>query len=193
MSIQINLLPWREEQRNKKAKSSVAFMIGGAILGVLVAGGYYGYLEYKNSDYTKATSYIQAKIKALEPKKKTLDELKQRKIKLNNQLDSIEALQENRASATHMIEELSIAMPEEVFLNEFSLSNGGNVTIEGEAKNDSEIAKLMTNLRASEWYIDPSLVFIRQDQGQTGEIKSFMITSKLQLPGNEITEASNGK
>lgn len=194
MAIQINLLPWREEQRAKKAKQSVGFMIAGALLGVLAAGGYYGYLEYKNSDFQKATSYVQAKIKELEPKKKELDLLKQKNTTLNNQIDAIEALQANRASVTHMIEELSKAMPEEVFLNQFSLSNGGDVSIEGVAKNDSEIAKLMTNLRKSEWYIDPGLVFIKQERDQTGEIKSFMITSKLQLPGDKITEGTtNGQ
>lgn len=194
MALQINLLPWREEQRVKRAKLSLYFVVAGAILGVLASGGYYMFLDYKNSDFQQANSFVQAKIRELEPKKKLLDELKLKRTKLNTQLDAIEALQENRASATHMIEELSIALPKEVFLNQFSLSNGGDVSIEGVAKNDSEIAKLMTNLRASEWYIDPSLVFIKRERDQTGEIKSFMITSKLQLPGNQITEGKkNGK
>ncbi len=184
MAIQFNLLPWREELRAKKAKRNKFSLIGAAVVGLLLGAGYYGLESFQLKDHNKALSFIKAQNKALEPKLKEKKRLDALKIELNNQIDSIEALQADRASVTHMVEELSTANTQELYLTRFNLKDG-NVTISGVAENDSEISDLMTNLRNSEWYREPELVEIVSDKKLGGEIKKFDITSQLLLPGSD--------
>lgn len=184
MAIQFNLLPWREELRTKRANRNKYSLISAAILGLALGGAYFAWEKVRLNDHQEALSLVTNKNNSLKPKlkeKKALDELK---TKLNNQIDSIEALQGDRASVSHMVEELSSANIQSLFLNKFTL-NDGQVEITGVAENDSQISDLMKQLRKSPWYQEPKLVEIISNAQIGEETKSFKITSKLLLPGSE--------
>lgn len=192
MAIQFNLLPWRQERRKKRLRNTQLTLVLGAVLGLLAGGGYYTWQKGVLEDHEKALAVLKEKNQQLEPllkEKKQLDELK---ILLNKQIDAIEALQANRASVSHMVEELSNANTQELFLKEFVL-NDGSVTISGVAQDDSQISDLMQRLRASVWYQEPKLIQIVSNKKLGEEVKDFTITSKLLLPGAEVQkEGDNG-
>lgn len=184
MAIQFNLLPWREERRAQKARLNKAVLLVAAVLGVAGGLGYYGWEKVRLDDHNNALGYITQKNKSLEPKLREKKELDALKKSLNKQVDAIEALQGDRASVTHMLEELSSANSQELFLTQFDLQNG-RVSITGIAENDSQISDLMKRLRESEWYQEPQLVEIISMPKQGEEVKRFRITSNLLLPGTE--------
>lgn len=184
MAIQFNLLPWREERRAQKARLNKAVLLVAAVLGVAGGLGYYGWEKVRLDDHNNALGYITQKNKSLEPKLREKKELDALKKSLNKQVDAIEALQGDRASVTHMLEELSSANSQELFLTQFDLQNG-KVSITGIAENDSQISDLMKRLRESEWYQEPQLVEIISMPKQGEEVKRFRITSNLLLPGTE--------
>lgn len=192
MAIQFNLLPWRQERRRRKLKNNKLTLILGAVLGLLLGGGYYAWQKGTLDDHTKALATLRDSNQKLEPliqRKKELDKLK---ILLNNQIDAIEALQANRASVSHMVEKLSNANTQELFLKEFVL-NDGAVTISGVAQDDSQISDLMEKLRESVWYQEPELIQIISNKKLGEEVKNFTITSQLLLPGKKQTqEGGNG-
>lgn len=185
MAIQFNLLPWREERRAKKAKLNKTVLVVAVILGVVVGLGYYGWEKVRLDDHNQALNHITQKNKSLEPKLREKRELDKLKETLNQQIDAIEALQADRASVTHMLEELSAANSQELFLTEFSLQDG-KVNITGIAENDSQISDLMKRLRASQWYQEPQLLEIVSMPKQGEEVKRFRISSNLLLPGSDI-------
>lgn len=184
MAIQFNLLPWREERRAQKARLNKTVLLVAAVLGVAGGLGYYGWEKVRLDDHNNALGYITKKNKSLEPKLREKKELDALKKSLNKQVDAIEALQGDRASVTHMLEELSSANSQELFLTQFDLQNG-RVSITGIAENDSQISDLMKRLRESEWYQEPQLVEIISMPKQGEEVKRFRITSNLLLPGTE--------
>lgn len=184
MAIQFNLLPWREERRAQKARLNKTVLLVAAVLGVAGGLGYYGWEKVRLDDHNNALGYITQKNKSLEPKLREKKELDALKKSLNKQVDAIEALQGDRASVTHMLEELSSANSQELFLTQFDLQNG-RVSITGIAENDSQISDLMKRLRESEWYQEPQLVEIISMPKQGEEVKRFRITSNLLLPGTE--------
>ncbi|MBS9778493.1 MAG: PilN domain-containing protein [Gammaproteobacteria bacterium] len=194
MAIQFNLLPWREEKRNIHTKNTKNALMLSCVIGLVLGFAYYGVKKISLSDHEKAYELIKNKNEALQPllkKKKLLDAMKKQ---LNNQIDSIESLQANRASVTHMVEELSKANNQELFLTEFSLTKGV-VNITGIAKNDSQISDLMKKLRESKWYQEPKLLEIIRKPELGDEVKRFAVTSKLLLPGakNKTLGDKNGK
>ncbi len=187
MAIQFNLLPWRDEKRNKHMERTRNALILACGLGVLSGLGYYAFEKVRLSDHEKALKLIGDKNKALLPQiaeKLMLDAMKKQ---LNNQIDSIESLQANRAAVSYMIEELSKANTQELFLTEFNLVDG-IVKISGIAKNDSQISDLMKRLRKSLWYQEPRLLEIVSKPELGDEVKRFSITSRLLLPGSEKGE-----
>lgn len=193
MAMQFNLLPWREEQRQERIVKTRNTLLSGVVLGLLLGGGYYAWEKVRLSDHESALQLITNKNNSLKPllaEKETLDKMKE---ELTHQVDAIEALQANRASVSHMVEELSVANDQDLFLTGFSLTNG-EVSITGIAKNDNEISKLMKQLRKSEWYQEPRLLNIISEPEKGKEIKRFSIVSKLLLPGSELTkeEGNNG-
>lgn len=191
MAMQFNLLPWREERRHKKANKNKGILLVGVMLGVLGGLGYYAYEKIRLDDHEEALKYVQNKNKALIPllaEKKKLDMLKEQ---LNLQIDAIESLQADRASVSHMVEELSNANSQELFLTRFSLVDG-NVNISGIAENDSQISDLMKQLRKSEWYQEPRLLEIVSEPELGEEVKRFSITSQLLLPGSELQKEKQG-
>lgn len=190
MAIQFNLLPWREERRARVTKRNKTSLLAAVALGALGGLGFYGYETKRLDDHEKALAMVISKNQALQhelKEKKQLDELKER---LNNQIDAIEALQGDRASVTHMVEELSVANKQELFLTEFSLKDGG-VEIRGIAENDTQIADLMKALRASDWYQEPRLIEIVSNSDLGDEVKDFSITSQLLLPGTAKEQEAN--
>lgn len=192
MAIQFNLLPWRQELRKKRVKNNQITLILGVLLGLLAGGGYYAWQKGVLEDHEKALAVLKERNQKLEPLLKEKKELDALKVLLNNQIDAIEALQANRASVSHMVEELSNANIQELFLKEFVLNNG-SVTISGIAQDDTQISDLMKKLRASVWYQEPKLVQIVSDKKLGEEVKSFTITSQLLLPGTQQKkEGGNG-
>lgn len=183
MAIQFNLLPWREERRQKQAKVAKFIMLGAAVLGLLLSAGYYAWESVRLEDHNKALALITKKNNALKTQlqeKRTLDEIK---LVLNKQIDAIESLQADRASVTHMVEELSLSNTQSLYLKNFSLTDG-KVQITGVAENDLQISNFMTMLKQSEWYQEPQLINIVTQNDLGEEVKQFRITSNLLLPGS---------
>ncbi|PID65508.1 MAG: hypothetical protein CR975_06880 [Gammaproteobacteria bacterium] len=192
MAMQFNLLPWREERRRARAKRARNTLLFGLFAGVLLSAGYYAWEKANLADHERALQFVINKNNELKPRLKEKEKLDRMKEILTHQVDSIEALQANRASVSHMVEELSVANNQELSLTGFSLT-GGEVSISGMAKNDSQISDLMKKLRKSKWYQEPRLLEIVSEPEKGEEIKRFSIVSKLLLPGDQLTkEDDNG-
>lgn len=183
MAIQLNLLPWREARRQRRANTAKLILIGSMVLGLLLSVGFYLWESARLNDHRKALALVTQVNNALHAQlkeKRTLDSLK---ATLNKQINAIESLQANRASVTHMIEELSEANDQSLFLTTFSLANE-QVQITGIAKNDRQISNFMTALQQSSWYQEPKLISIVAQENLGAEVKQFTITSRLLLPGS---------
>lgn len=184
MAMQFNLLPWREEQRQERFKRTRNTLLFGVGLGLLGGLGYYAWERLSLSDHTEALQMITNKNKAMVPQLAEYKVLKALEKELSNQVDAIESLQADRASVSHMVEELSLAVNQELFLTSFGLKDG-SVSIQGIAKNDSQISDLMKRLRKSDWYQEPKLLSIISLPDAGEEVKQFSIVSQLLLPGSE--------
>ncbi len=192
MAIQFNLLPWREEQRQAHIQKTRNILLFGVFFGLVAGGCFYAWKQAVLSDHQSALQYMINKNNELKPllkEKKTLDEMKEI---LTHQVEAIKTLQGNRESVSHMIEELSVANNQELFLTDFSLTDG-QVSISGIAKNDNQISDLMERLRESKWYQEPRLLEIISVPEKGEEIKQFSIVSQLLLQGSELgREGGNG-
>jgi|GEM_PF-7115920 len=187
MATQFNLLPWREIKRANKRRNNWTTLIVISLLGILMGGLYWLYQNGQLGDSQKALHDITRLNRSLQNDLRTKRELDRIKKSLKLQVKAIRTLQGNRASVTHMVEELSKANSQDLFLTEFTLKDG-QVDIQGIAKNDAQISNLMTKLEISPWYQEPQLIEIIARPRLGEEIKRFKITSQLLLPGSQEEE-----
>ena len=158
----INLLPWREWERERKKKEFLGNLAGVFVLGaVLVFAG--GWVLDNNIDHQNArNNYMQGKITELDKKITEIAQLEQQKKDLEERMALIQELQGNRPVIVHVFDELVRTLSKGVHYKNLELA-AGNLKVTGTAESNQRISSLMRNLDESEWFQSPNLRSIKED------------------------------
>ena len=184
----INLLPWREEQRQKRKKEflvalGVAFAIG-AVVVLLARMTYQGWIDNQRA----RNDLLKQEIAALD---KQIDEilgLENQKERLLARMEIIEQLQRSRPESVHLFDELVNTLPEGVYLSEVT-QNGRRVQIKGAAQSSTRVSALMRNIDASEWLRDPGLDVVQTvDDGPARNSQFTVFAQQIAMDEDEFEE-----
>jgi len=135
----INLLPWRDELREKRKKEFIAICIGAALIGVLLVVGAWFYYNYKLEDQEQANQLIISTNQNLDVQLKSLEGLQEQRNAIVERMKLIQGLQSQRP------------VPANLYITKFSRI-GDKFTIEGKAESPNAVAEFLRNLEASAWY-----------------------------------------
>ncbi len=112
----INLLPWREEQREMRKKQFFYYLASGllgsiflVILGYFQLGHLIVYQQQRNQFLTNEISELEHKISQVK-------RLELQDIHWLNRLEAVQQLQVNRSTMPHLFKLLSIAIPDDCVL-----------------------------------------------------------------------------
>jgi type IV pilus assembly protein PilN len=169
--IKINLLV---EVRAEKVSKAPLVSLGGAninnfiLLGVLaVAFGYAGLKWYRLTSQVQALdrdiSTSRQEFERLKPIIVEVESFKKKNLELKHKIDVIEQLKANQYGPVRIMDEVSKALPESVWLINMSLA-GNLLTVRGQALNENAVASFITNLRASPFFAEPTLGIMQQDE-----------------------------
>ncbi|MBF0337119.1 MAG: PilN domain-containing protein [Nitrospirae bacterium] len=197
--IRINLLPSdKRPRKRKKAAKEVPTIIIGLIASLLVAlilSGVGVYLINKKvrlltNDKVQKTAKLEGlkqKIKEVEAMKKKID-----KVEANKK--AIEELRANQGIPVRVIDEVSKALPENVWIKMLTL-NGSNLALEGVAMTNDDVVVFVNNFKRSELFKDTYLVksFEVAEKGEKDTIKvySFGITMLVVKPEAKVAEVKS--
>ena len=160
---QINLLPWREEERKRKTRefSAIAGLVAVvAVLLVLAGRIYIGQVV----DYHKSRiQFLQGQIDILNTKLQKIKDIEETKAKLLARMDIIQELQRSRPEVVHLFEEMVTTVPEGVWLNSITQKDKG-LSIEGKAESNARVSAYMRNLESSDWLKSPVLQVIQAEK-----------------------------
>ena len=158
----INLLPWREWERERKKKEFLGNLAGVVVLGaVLIFAG--GFVLDNNVDHQNArNNFLQGKITELDTKIAEIAELEQQKKDLEERMALIQELQGNRPVIGRVFDELVRTLSKGVHYDELEMT-AGNLKVSGIAESNNRISSLMRNLDESEWFQSPNLRSIKED------------------------------
>ena len=110
----VNLLPWREEQRNQRKKENLTIVGICAVIALLVWGAVHWHFN-ERIDYQKSRNeYLQSEISNLDKKIEEIRELEREKERLLARMKAIETLQTSRPIIVHIFDELVNSLPEGV-------------------------------------------------------------------------------
>jgi type IV pilus assembly protein PilN len=162
---QINLLPWRDEQRKRREKDFIitavmaALLMGGVVLGVHLH--YESRIAYQN----ERNKYVQSEIAKLDEKIKEIENLKKERNRLIARTNVIQNLQAGRPEIVHVFDELVTTLPEGVYYTKVA-QKGRALNLQGVAQSNARVSSLMRSLNTSTYFTNPSLVEIKGDSAK---------------------------
>ena len=194
--IRVNLLAAdRPSQKKSRAAGGVSAAPGAlqAYLFLALFGGgaavFCGFLWFvKEASIRELNTQIDAAKKRqleLQAIKAKVDEYEAQKRTLDAKISLIEKLQAQQSGPVHLLDEVSKALPEYVWLTSMD-QTGGNVRFKGESNGLTAVADFISNLQRSGWF--PRVDLTGSTQNAAGVV-SFDLQAEFK---NVAPEASPG-
>jgi type IV pilus assembly protein PilN len=198
---QINLLPWREAQREERKKEFLT--INGAVfaLAVVLAGLMYVVFDHTLSAQQEANQQITAENARLDSQLKDLDGLQARRDEIISRMKVIQDLQGQRPVVVRIFDDLPRLVPSNVYLTKFARA-GDKFTITGRAQSPNDVSEFLRNLEASSWFRN---AFMNSFQGAPATVSTtsggvlprpedsygnFVISVDLETPDTESVQGN---
>jgi type IV pilus assembly protein PilN len=156
--ILINLLPHREEKRQRR---KVAFFAGlgvAAAAGLAVVGLWFFVVQQMTAAQQERNGFLSAEIKKLEVQIKDIASLKAEIESLKARQKAVEDLQIDRNVPVHILNELVKQTPEGIYFRTIKQEAQG-LSVTGVAQTQERISELLRNTAySSEWLVKPELI-----------------------------------
>jgi len=177
--IKINLLP--REERVKRAPLPAAFIlgtVGGVALLLAMAFGWY-LLSGEVSRLEDTIRQTQAELRRFDELAKQVDRFRAEKKRLEEKIKIIETLVAAQGGPVKLLDEVSKALPSEVWLTSLNRT-GRRLEISGIAFSNFNVATLMTNLgQASNLLTNVDLVISEKTTVEDVSVERFTITAEV--------------
>ena len=184
--ILINLLPYREERRKRRKQAffagmGLSFMVGAALVGL-------GWLLLQSLIDQQRTrnSFLETQIRQLDAQIKDISTLREEIDGLTRRQKAVEALQAERNTPVHLLNELARLAPEGIYLSSVKQTEK-SVTLTGLAQTQERISEFLRNTtRDSQWLERPDLAEIKLANVSTNARDAkrlFEFTLKLTVKG----------
>ena len=179
----INLLPWREEQRQEQTRQFATVTVLSLVLtGALVfmvhvtVNNQINHQKYRNKMLQDEITTLDASLKQIEALEETKDQLLAR-------MDIIQSLQQQRPQIVHLFDDFVRTVPEGIYLTSIK-QQGPQLTIKGVAESNGRVSAYMRNIDASSWMATPKLKVIETRKG-TLRSSSFTLVTSQSLPDDK--------
>jgi type IV pilus assembly protein PilN len=159
--ILINLLPHREEKRQRRKTAFFAGLGLSAVAGLLIAGLWYLVLQQLTATQQERNAFLGAEIGKLEVQIKDIANLKSEIESLKARQRAVEDLQIDRNVPVHVLNELVKQTPEGVYLTSIK-QDGQAVSLTGIAQTNERVSEFLRNTAySSDWLEKPDLIEIK--------------------------------
>lgn len=152
----INLLPWREELRQKRKKEFLVAVLGAVVVGAALTFGTKMFYSGLIDNQQHLNDMLRTEIAELDKQIAEIENFEADKRRLLDRMQIIEELQRSRPESVHLMDELVSVMPEGVYLTELT-QQGRNVDLVGSTQSNTRISTLLRNIDDSEWLREPEL------------------------------------
>jgi type IV pilus assembly protein PilN len=186
--ILINLLPHREERRQRRKKACYGGLVISAVVGLAIAGVWYLVLQEMIGTQQERNAYLGSEIKKLEEQIKDIATLKAEIESLKARQKAVEDLQADRNLPVHLLNELVKQTPEGVYLTVIK-QDGQVVAVNGIAQTNERVSEFLRNTAYnSTWLERPELVEIKAANVTTAtreqkRLFDFSVRVSIKRPG----------
>lgn len=159
----INLLPYREEIKQRKKQQFNILMLSALLAGVGLSVLAYVSINSAISNQESRNQFLETEISKLDTDLGEIKKLQQEKENFLAKKQKVEELQEKRSQAAYIIDTLNVLTPENTYLTAVNAENPTTYTITGRAMSDNKIAMLMRALPSTGVFSQPELLSIKKN------------------------------
>ncbi|WP_201597132.1 PilN domain-containing protein [Psychrobacter fulvigenes] len=158
----INLLPWRQEERERRNKEFITLVAAVTLLALLTAFATWSYFNNELDEQRDANALITQENTRLDTALVEIDSLEQRRDDIVSRMQVIQDLQGRRPVPVHLWDDLAKAMPAALYLNNLKREDN-TLILTGLADNPNVVSSLIRNLDASKWMGNSAVRNIQQN------------------------------
>ena len=182
----INLLPWREQQREERKQRFLVSLGGVAVVAVgllFLADQYFTHaIEQQNA----RNDFVRKEIAVLDTRIAEIKELRERRQQLLERMKIIQDLQGNRPIIGRVFDQLVRTLPDGVYFTGLKMT-GKNIAIVGAAESNNRVSNLMRNLDGSDWLDAPNLIEVKAvTAGAVDQENVFQLTVQQTQPAAAV-------
>jgi type IV pilus assembly protein PilN len=157
----INLLPWRQEVRERRNKEFLTLV--GAVLLLSLIGAFAAWSYYNNTLESQqlANERIKQENTKLDSALKQIESLEQQRDDIIARMKVIQDLQGRRPIPVRVWDDIARLIPAQMYLTNMKRV-GDVITFTGQADNPNVISTFMRSLDSSEWLEKSAVVSIQQ-------------------------------
>ncbi|MBT1445317.1 PilN domain-containing protein [Shewanella sp. JM162201] len=170
----INLLPWREEAREKQKRDYIGTLALVFLLSSLLVFVCLQVIEMMTDEQKARNAYLTAEIQLLDSQIAEIKKITERKKDIERRTAIILDLQQARNLPTHVLDELVRVVPSGIYLSSVE-KKGTVVWIEGRSESNNNVANMMRKMKTSPWLDDPVMQSIVSENEDIRTLQRFSL------------------
>ena len=192
--IKINLLV--EARADKVSKAPLIslgtgninnyLLLSALILAIGWVGLRYWQLSSRLADVKAEVAVNQREYDRLKPIIEEVEAFKKRNAELRHKIEVIEQLKANQYGPVRLMDEVSKALPELLWLTDLGVS-GTAISMRGQALNENAVANFIANLGASPFFSEPVLKIMSQNEAA---VFTFDLSCNFSYTPRDAAQAS---
>ncbi len=182
--IRINLLPVKAAQKKEALRGQLIILA--LCVAVTVAGcaAVYVSLLGKTTEAAEENARKEAEINRLKSVIGEVGRFKKLQQELQGKLDVLDKLKQGQSGPVHLLDELSKAVPEKMWIVTFKEAAGA-ISISGVSLNEETVAEFLRDLEASPYYQGVELQVVEQSSQGGSKLNKFDVTCRVETPTKE--------
>ncbi len=202
--IRINLLASDREKQQPRRKAALPFDVGQKVTllcsllllaSALGIGWWWWMLDRQEARLTSDITEAQRETARLKTILTQVEQFERQKQQLEQRVKLIEELRQGQTAPVHMMDELSRAIPEMLWLTQLK-QDGGELTIEGRCTTLTALSDFVANLERSSYFRRPVEIIdsqVEQAPPPMGELTKFTLKATFAPPGLQPVPASTAR
>lgn len=190
MMARVNLLPHREERRQRARQHFYVLAGGTAILGAVIVFAMHTFYAAKIERQDDRNRFLKSEIGKLDKEIAEINKLKDEIQALLARKQIVETLQADRAQTVHLLDQLVKQMPEGIYLRSIT-QKGLRVNMVGYAQSNARVSTLMRNIESSPWLEQPVLVEVKASNVDKKRVSEFTLFLSLKRSAAEAAKAAD--
>jgi type IV pilus assembly protein PilN len=188
----INLLPWRQELRQRRRKEFLVGVVSAVLLAGIVTLLANLVVSSMIDAQNRRNELLKSEIAELDKAIEQILALEEQKANMISRMEVIDRLQASRPEVVKLFDQIVSTLPEGVYLTSVKQS-GKKIEFDGVAQSSTRVSAFMRNIDASETLSAPELKVIQTGSNAGPGAQFTLFASQRAAPGAEEETAAPAK
>lgn len=194
MSLMINLLPWRDARRERRARQFYLLLLGMLLVGGALGLGAAHYYQVRLEAQQQRNAHIRQQTQRLEEDISRVHEYRDRVDQLNQQLSLFRSLRDERVQTVRLFNAIAGSVESGVIYRQIA-REGNTVRVTARAGTDRQVSAQLRRIGETPALEEPE--FSRVESATEDEVSGrrfrFVVEqSQLKSTGDAVSEDSEG-